>query len=335
MEARRRFAMLLPGWMVLLYASVANADSLALQVQMAGQAGLWIAMAAGGLAGGLHAVTGADHLGALLPLCVNKRWFSSFWVGFNWGCGHGIGAALLGALAYLLKDQLAVQVFSDYMDFAVGTILIIIGLIGIMTARQWEYEMQQRKRDPESALTGVASTSTPLTDSDGKDKGRQDHTEAAKTNGAYGAADGSGLQDTSAAVAEDTAMLSKEGQESSSSHDPNAAVRIGSTLSVATIGTGIVHGISGSGHFLGVLPALTLPSWATSAAYLVAFCLGCCVSMSAFTSIIGETSVRLRRNFNRPDLPAKLSYITSGIAITIGCIWLLKAIIVGTHMLLL
>ena len=72
-----------------------------------------------------------------------------------------------------------------------------------------------------------------------------------------------------------------------------------------------------------------------------------------------QTSVRLRRNFNRPDLPAKLSYITSGqegrrmpfslththsighprvcagIAIGIGCIWLLKAIIVGTHMLLL
>ena len=59
----------------------------------------FLAATVGGLfAGGLHAVTGPDHLAALLPLCIGRRWWLASCTGAYWGLGHGIGAlALWGA----------------------------------------------------------------------------------------------------------------------------------------------------------------------------------------------------------------------------------------------
>jgi len=95
-----------------------------------------------------------------------------------------------------------------------------------------------------------------------------------------------------------------------------------SKLSLATVLTGVVHGVSGSGHLLGVLPALTLRYWWASAAYLAAFTIGCCVWMSLFTLAIGEGTVRLRQHFRRPDLPAKIAMGTSCVAIFVGFLWM-------------
>ena len=45
-----------------------------------------IAVSVGGtFAGGLHAVTGPDHLAALLPLCIGRRWWTAINTGLYWG----------------------------------------------------------------------------------------------------------------------------------------------------------------------------------------------------------------------------------------------------------
>ena len=75
-----------------------------------------IAKAGGGLvasawtglvAGGLHTLTGPDHLAALAPLCIGRSRLQSFSVGALWGCGHDAGQVIFGIIFLLLKDRYA------------------------------------------------------------------------------------------------------------------------------------------------------------------------------------------------------------------------------------
>ena len=173
-------------------------------VQMSISGNAVAAVIGGTFAGGLHAVTGPDHLAALLPLCMGRRWWIAMNTGGFWGLGHGIGAAAVGALAFALRGALNLDVLSSYMEAAVGISIMIIGINGIRESREW------------------------ATEHDGP-------TEVAKQHSL------------------EVAMS-----------QPRQEVGI-----VSTLGTGILHGCSGSGHLLGVMPALAMPSWQIATTYLV------------------------------------------------------------------
>jgi len=55
---------------------------------------------------------------------------------------------------------------------------------------------------------------------------------------------------------------------------------------------GILHGVAGSSHFFGVLPALALPSRPAAVLYISAFGAGTVVAMTAFAAAIGAIGVR-------------------------------------------
>ncbi len=55
----------------------------------------------------------------------------------------------------------------------------------------------------------------------------------------------------------------------------------------AAAAVGVLHGVAGSSHFLGVLPALALPSAAASFGYLSGFALGTVAAMSGFAGGLG------------------------------------------------
>lgn len=50
---------------------------------------------------------------------------------------------------------------------------------------------------------------------------------------------------------------------------------------------GTVHGLAGSSHFFGVLPALAMPSDFAASAYLTLFGLGTVAAMATFSSLVG------------------------------------------------
>lgn len=60
----------------------------------------------------------------------------------------------------------------------------------------------------------------------------------------------------------------------------------------AAFGIGTLHGLAGSSHFLGVLPALAFPTKVQAVAYLVAFALGTIGAMAAFSWGMGWLAVR-------------------------------------------
>lgn len=88
----------------------------------------------------------------------------------------------------------------------------------------------------------------------------------------------------------------------------------------AAFGIGILHGLAGSSHFLGVLPILAFPTKTQAIAYLLAFGVGTIVSMAAFSWVLGrvarrwaERSVRLYRG---------LLGFCAVTAMVVGCAWL-------------
>ena len=91
----------------------------------------------------------------------------------------------------------------------------------------------------------------------------------------------------------------------------------------AAFGIGILHGLAGSSHFLGVLPILALPTRAQAAAYLLAFGLGTVISMAAFSWIVGLLAARCS---NRGAGAYRgLMSCCSIAAMGVGCFWLVTS----------
>jgi hypothetical protein len=80
---------------------------------------------------------------------------------------------------------------------------------------------------------------------------------------------------------------------------------------------GVLHGVAGSSHFFGVLPALALPTPEASFAYITAFGAGTVASMSLFAGAIGRIG---------PDSAAwshRALMATTGVAaILVGALWI-------------
>jgi hypothetical protein len=60
----------------------------------------------------------------------------------------------------------------------------------------------------------------------------------------------------------------------------------------AAFAIGAVHGLAGSAHLLGILPALALPSHAAALAYLAAYGFGTILAMTIFSSLLGWVALR-------------------------------------------
>ncbi|MBI4887628.1 MAG: sulfite exporter TauE/SafE family protein, partial [Acidobacteria bacterium] len=53
---------------------------------------------------------------------------------------------------------------------------------------------------------------------------------------------------------------------------------------------GVLHGVAGSSHFLGVIPALALPTRAASVTYIAAFGVGTVAAMTLFAAVVSRAS---------------------------------------------
>lgn len=87
--------------------------------------------------------------------------------------------------------------------------------------------------------------------------------------------------------------------------------------SAASFGMGVVHGLAGSSHLFGVLPALAFATRAESLSYLAGFGAGAIAGMTAFAAIVGALSARVNRRHS-----SGLLYASSAAALVMGGVWL-------------
>ena len=85
---------------------------------------------------------------------------------------------------------------------------------------------------------------------------------------------------------------------------------------------GVLHGIAGSSHFFGVLPALALPTQGAAVLYIAAFGVGTVVAMTGFAAVLGSLGVRVH-----PGTTAHrgLMVATATLAVVVGAWWLVAA----------
>ena len=82
---------------------------------------------------------------------------------------------------------------------------------------------------------------------------------------------------------------------------------------------GVLHGVAGSSHFLGVLPALALPSLGASLLYIGAFGGGTVLAMTAFAAAVGSGSLRVP---NGALAQQAMMVAAALLAIVVGGVWL-------------
>jgi hypothetical protein len=82
---------------------------------------------------------------------------------------------------------------------------------------------------------------------------------------------------------------------------------------------GILHGVAGSSHFFGVIPALALPGFAAAAVYISAFGVGTVAAMTMFAAVVGAAGARV--SHGTPVYRGML--LAAGVmAIAVGTYWL-------------
>ena len=89
----------------------------------------------------------------------------------------------------------------------------------------------------------------------------------------------------------------------------------------ASFAMGALHGLAGSSHLFGVLPALALPTQLAAISYLAGFGVGAVLAMTAFSAFVGAVAVKAARrgvNAYRGVL-----YACSLSAFLVGGFWLI------------
>jgi hypothetical protein len=83
---------------------------------------------------------------------------------------------------------------------------------------------------------------------------------------------------------------------------------------------GVLHGVAGSSHFFGVLPALALPSRTDALMYIAAFGVGTVVAMTAFAAAVALIGNSARRN---TQLHSAMMAAAAVLAMVVGGVWLI------------
>jgi hypothetical protein len=82
---------------------------------------------------------------------------------------------------------------------------------------------------------------------------------------------------------------------------------------------GVLHGVAGSSHFFGVLPALALPSGSAALTYIGAFGVGTVAAMTGFATAVGLLGARTGPN---PRQHRAMMAVAAALAILVGGVWL-------------
>ena len=89
----------------------------------------------------------------------------------------------------------------------------------------------------------------------------------------------------------------------------------------ASFAMGALHGLAGSSHLFGVLPALALPTQLAAFSYLGGFGVGAVLAMTAFSALVGAISVSAARH--GVNAYRGVLYACSLSALVVGGFWLM------------
>lgn len=252
--------------------------------------GMLLPLIGGASAGLIHVLSGPDHLAAIAPLASDGR--KRFWAtGALWGLGHSSGVFVVGLAALAFRSWLPIDTLSSWSERIVGVVLIAIGLWGLRRALSTRVHSHAHSHGALSHVHAHAHGHAHA------------HTSASSDAAAHVQVHDYRPADAAAAPATDAPATA-------SAHNHTHAA----------FAVGILHGLAGSSHFLGVLPALGLPDLPSSVSYLTGYGLGTVAGMTLFASVMGLLAARA--HISGPRATRWLLSTCSAAAILVGAAWL-------------
>lgn len=248
-------------------------------------------------------MSGPDHLAALIAPTVGKSGLHGMKVGALWGVGHGVTAILLGLCVFFLKGQFtgrfaAMEKLSTLAESVVGVSILFIGVMGLKES--WEPEAD-------------------ASDANGLHKHHHHHAHCLHHDHNHSHADTVGLPTTESTTrSNDASPVIVSGANTITCSTPHTLKRKKPTKTLrAVFANGMLHGFSWDGA-PSLAPAITMPTWQGALSFLAAYSLGTIVAMSVAAGAVGELSTRVGKASDNPDLPRKLSFVSSMAAVAIG-----------------
>lgn len=108
------------------------------------------------------------------------------------------------------------------------------------------------------------------------------------------------------------------------SHKPHKNIKPKRDDAWTALGIGIIHGLAGVSHLIGILPSLALPTRADSVLYILGFGLGTIITMVAYSSIMGLVSYKAAKNDHK-RLLLGIRIAGSTVAILVGIFWIFQS----------
>ena len=251
---------------------------------------------AGVLAGAIHAISGPDHLAAVAPIVV-RRPESAGRLGMRWGLGHALGATGLGGLGWLARDALPIDWASGIAERGVGVLLIAIGLWALRRGVRTRLHTHPHDHDDGAHthvhLHGPAYAHAPHESSEHATS----HADSARGPG------------------------SERDLGRGSRLAPHAPRAHGHAHGHAALGVGALHGLAGTSHLVGVLPALALSSSVQVGVYLVGYAVGATAAMAAFGWLVGV--VTRSSGGDGTQLYRGLVSAAGGASVITGAVWVM------------
>jgi len=117
-------------------------------------------------------------------------------------------------------------------------------------------------------------------------------------------------------------------------HVHSASVQHGATAAHkhrhTAFGIGVLHGLAGSSHLLGILPMLAFPTQTQAFCYLASFAVGTVISMAGFSWAMGFAAGHAAtRGMN---LYRGLMGTCSVAAVVVGCVWIVQTFSTAAHL---
>ncbi len=96
---------------------------------------------------------------------------------------------------------------------------------------------------------------------------------------------------------------------------------LGSASAYTALSVGIIHGVAGVTHIIGILPTLALPSRLSAAVYLAGFGAGTIITMTVYSTLMGWVAQRSLEH-NRIRLNRRINLLGGIFAIITGIYWI-------------
>jgi hypothetical protein len=241
------------------------------------------------LLGVIHVLTGADHLAAISLITTNKNMKESFIAGTIWGLGHCIGLSIIAAIFFGLNNKYS------FLEKNTTVADKIVGFFMITLGCYGFYNSRKIYLEMDISTTNtivVQNDEISCIEDIEKHEDKRNYNDGLNT---HRHCCGSHINDTKC----------------------------------YSIFIGIIHGISGTGAILGILPAASLHNSSKTTVYLVSFFTSSVLSMGIYAVSWSKINSYIKDIGKTKLYHFYMQFIMSTLTIGIGILWLVISFTVG------